>query len=33
MEIGSHNLFEYMVFGGPNIQVSQNVVKSALEAL
>jgi len=34
MEIGSHNLFSDTVFfGGPNIQVSQNVVKSALEAL
>jgi hypothetical protein len=33
MEIGSHNQFQDMVFGGPNIQVSQNVVKSTLQAL
>jgi hypothetical protein len=33
MEIGFHNLFEDMVLGGPNIQVSQNVVKSTLEEL
>jgi len=32
MEIGSHNLFQDKVFGGPKIQVSQNGVKSALEA-
>jgi hypothetical protein len=29
MEIGSHKLFKIQVFGSPNIQVSQNVVKSA----
>ena len=33
MEIGSHNLFSDTVFGGPNIPVSENVFKSALEAL
>jgi hypothetical protein len=32
MVIGSPNLFQDMGFWGPNIQVSQNEVKSALEA-
>ena len=33
MEIGSHNLFSDMSFSDPNIQVSQNRVKSAFKAL
>ena len=33
MDIGSHNLFYNMVFGCPNIHVTQNVVMTALEAL
>jgi len=33
MEISSHNVFSDASFSGPNIQVSQNRVKSAFKAL